>query len=159
VTLEGLRLDGNYPIALWSILKPRNAVTVDAAVESGQAQDCVCVNYIIMGRINNTAWIGEGLWTLEIPDHALGRAVERSRMFPDTIITNAHHNLLSLANSAITHEDGIRDSHRFLVKAGDGGFNVIYGSVAMFRSTTTSMPECVPTPGSPMTCCTKIRFC
>src|SRR5262249_7957420 len=43
--LDGLRIDGKHPLAVWSILKPRNAVTVNATPESGLAQDCVCINY------------------------------------------------------------------------------------------------------------------
>jgi hypothetical protein len=35
VTLEGLRLDGKHPLAVWSILRPRESVTVAAPAESG----------------------------------------------------------------------------------------------------------------------------
>jgi hypothetical protein len=121
VTLEGLQLEGSYPLALWSILKPRDAHAVNG--KGGEAQDCVSVNYVLVGRIGNQVLWAEGLRTLTVPDHALGRVVERSGLMPDAIITDAHHNLLSLSASAITQTDGhIHSDRHFLVKAGDGGF-------------------------------------
>jgi hypothetical protein len=122
VTLEGLRLDGNHPLAVWSILKPRDAVTVDAPIESGKAQNCVTVNYVVAGMLGNPrADCGEGLWTLEVPDHAIGRAISAG-MQPSAIITEAHHNLLQLAATAIAPDGSGNCEHRFLVKAGSGGF-------------------------------------
>ena len=44
-------------------------------------QDCVSVNYSYVGVRDGLIYTGEGLWTLEVPDHALGRAVKRSRLF------------------------------------------------------------------------------
>jgi hypothetical protein len=91
VMLEGLRLDGDYPLALWSILKPRESVAVDAPVESGLAQHCVTVNYVLAGRLPHVLFgISEGIWSLEVPDHALGRAIERSGLLPDALIAEAH---------------------------------------------------------------------
>jgi hypothetical protein len=122
--LNGLRIDGKHPTAVWSILKPRNAVTVNATPESGLAQDCVCLNYILAGRINTEIMLDEGLWTLEVPDHALGRAVEISRRLPDTIIADAHRNQLALSATVARHSSDSLDysGPHFLVKAGDGGF-------------------------------------
>jgi hypothetical protein len=142
VTLEGLRLDGAYPMAVWSILKPRESVTAGAPAESGLAQDCVTVNCLLAGRLPNVDGPGipgpataDGLWSLEIPDHALGRAIERSGgRLPDAIIAEAHHNVLRLRQDQLTHtmltvrpvasSDGVlvRLGGEFLVRAGDGGF-------------------------------------
>jgi hypothetical protein len=127
--LEGLRLDGEHPLAVWSILKPRDAVTVDAAPESGLAQDCVTVNYMLAGMLPSTAPPGgrmvglcEGLWTLEVPDHALGRAIERSGLLPDALIAEAHHQLLRLRADVVIRDRCFDGAQRFLVKAGAGGF-------------------------------------
>jgi hypothetical protein len=123
--LEGLRLDGDAPLALWSILKPRDSVTVGAPPETGLAQGCVTVNYVLAGVLPQwegdqvtgvMAGITEGLWTLEVPDHALGRAMTRSGFLPDAIIREAHHNLLRLRASQLP------PLPQFLVKAGPGGF-------------------------------------
>ena len=64
------------------------------------AQDCVTVNYIFVGCLDGMAIKAEGGWTLEVPDHALGRAVERSGLLqPETIIRDAHLNLLDLPDT------------------------------------------------------------
>ena len=92
----------NQGYALWSILKPRDSVYADTQHDLSEAefssltQDCVSVNYVYVGVRDGCIFNGEGLWTLEVPDHALGRAVERSRMLtPETIIREAHRNVLA----------------------------------------------------------------
>ena len=77
------------------------------------AQDCVTVNYIVCGTAKGI--VSDGLWTLEVPDHALGRAVERSRFLqPETIIRDAHLRLLAMPVSRA------KDIH--YIKAGPGVF-------------------------------------
>jgi hypothetical protein len=124
--LEKLQLDGKYAYALWSILKPRDPVVVDASDESGLNQFCVAVNYILAGYLPHLDVIGkaEGLWTLEVPDHALGRAVERSGLLhPETIIRDARRNLLELPAQCVAFNNGAIDpEHGFFVKAGAGAF-------------------------------------
>jgi hypothetical protein len=129
VTLETVRLDGKFPLAVWSILKPRDAVIVNATPESGNAQDCVTVNYVLAGAMPHrpAGDIGEGLWTLEVPDHALGRCIKRCLErgidpSPTAIIREAHHNLLRLRAAAVMPDNVLGSGHRFLVKAGPGGF-------------------------------------
>jgi hypothetical protein len=55
LTLEGLRLDGNHPMALWSILRPRESVAAGAPSESGLAQDCVTVDFLLVGWLPSLA--------------------------------------------------------------------------------------------------------
>jgi hypothetical protein len=120
---------------VWSILKPRDAVFCEAPPDitpnkrEALFQDCVTVNYIVAGNIPGfdrpaTIGIAEGLWTLEVPDHALGRAVERSRfLHPGTIIREAHVNLLGLPSAAVSNERVFDDDTLgFLIKAGPGCF-------------------------------------
>ena len=115
--------------AIFSIPKSTWWVTVvDALPEdisesqrASAAQDCVTVNYIFVGCLGGMAIKAEGGWTLEVPDHALGRAVERSRLLqPETIIRDAHRNLLdlpvALAEQQNSHERGV------YIKAGAGAF-------------------------------------
>jgi len=101
--LESKDLTRGKAIAIWSIMKPRSPVAIatpddtPAGVRASLAQDCVTVNYIVAGACKSHAIIAEGLWTLEVPDHALGRAVERSQFLtPGGIIREAHLNLLGL---------------------------------------------------------------
>jgi hypothetical protein len=127
VVLEGVRLDGKYPIAVWSILKPRDAVAYGnesgEPTASGRAQNCVTVHYVIAGVIGGHLGIADGLWTIEVPDHAIGRAIERSGgMAPEPIIREAHHNLLALDIASIVDENNCADAKSFIVKAGSGGF-------------------------------------
>ena len=122
VKLETLHLGGKRSWALWSILKPRGPVTVDAADESGLAQHCVVVDYVMAGYLPAFDAVGtmDGFWGLEVPDHALGRAVERSGLLqPETIIRDAHRNLLDLP--ATLFSDGLLQ-RGFFVRAGAGAF-------------------------------------
>jgi hypothetical protein len=136
ITPEGLRLDGNHPMAVWSILRPRESVAACAPAESGLAQDCVTVDFLLAGWLPSLAegGLADGLWSLEIPDHALGRAIERSGGLPDAIIAEAHHNVLRLRQDQLKQpeltvlpvaaSDGFRMTlgSQFLVRAGGGGF-------------------------------------
>jgi hypothetical protein len=77
--LEGVRLDGTAPLAVWSVLNPRKAVTVNTDDPALQ-QNCVVVEYLLAGPLpagmpTNAC---TGLWTLEVPDHALGRLSKTS---------------------------------------------------------------------------------
>jgi hypothetical protein len=124
--LETVRIEGKHPYAIWSILKPRDPVSINADDASGRNQFCVTLNYIMAGflPVLGTINCAEGLWTLEIPDHALGRAVERSGMLqPETIIRDAHRNLLELPGQLVALNNGAIDPKRgFYVKAGAGAF-------------------------------------
>jgi hypothetical protein len=118
---EGVTLQRNKSLAIWSYLKPRNAVTTKTSDDLSEAeraslmQDCVTVNYIVAGVIGAKVCVADGLWTLEVPDHALGRAVERSGYLqPEVIIREAHMNLLSMPVSRVN------DIH--YIKAGPGCF-------------------------------------
>lgn len=71
--LEVLDLEGPAPVAVWTVLTPRSAVMVDAD-DPADRQPCVCVNYIIAGRVDDdrVGKLGEGLWSMEVADHARG---------------------------------------------------------------------------------------
>jgi hypothetical protein len=130
VTLESANLGrGKHSLAIWSILKPRDAVTMDVpndlpeSERASLAQDCVTVNYVLIGCVDDRALVAEGLWTIEVPDHALGRAVERSRfLHPGTLIREAHLNLLDLPDTAILTLEDSTDLKSSYIKAGSGCF-------------------------------------
>jgi hypothetical protein len=131
VTLESASLGkGNSSLAIWSILKPRDAVTVVAGDDRSErerwslAQDCVTVDYVLIGCVDSMILTGSGLWTLEVPDHALGRAVERSRfLHPGAIIREAHLNLLDLPATVLNRTNFTNNnSSGAYIKAGPGCF-------------------------------------
>src|SRR5215467_12499794 len=88
----------------------------------GLAQNCVTFNYVLAGVHPPMIGVTEGLWTLEIPDHALGRYIERTGEYPDAAIREAHHNVLRLRSDVLVPDYRFDPDRRFLVKAGDGGF-------------------------------------
>jgi len=122
VKREWVDFSGRHPLALWTILCPRMSVAANG--DPGRMQDCVTMNYIVVGLLPNFDGIGErymseGLWTLEIPDHALGRAIERSGgKLPDAIIREAHLVLLHLPEDRVP----LDGETRFYLKAGAGCF-------------------------------------
>ena len=125
--LEGLRYTKPDPIAIFSILKPRDSVNMDGPAYL--TQDCVVVNYIVVGSLppdrdgDKVLGIAEGFWTLEVPDHAIGRCVQRTRALPDKIIREAHLNVLRMNPEQAHIRQQRTDEHkRFRVRAGEGGF-------------------------------------
>jgi hypothetical protein len=126
VTLEGVRLEGKWPVAVFSILRPRHSVIIEMEEpDPAMMQNCVTVDYVVVGTIPGiypNAGKADGFWSIEIPDHALGRAIERSGMLPDAIIREAHHNILRLRCDTVIPNKQVDPKRTFLVKAGAGGF-------------------------------------
>jgi hypothetical protein len=97
--LQALRLEGKSPCAIWAVLRPRSALTLNPHPDlPGDDQDCVTVNYLTLGATPDapTGALGEGLWTLEIKDHAIGRFFERGDGGPDQAIFAVHDALLNV---------------------------------------------------------------
>lgn len=110
--------------AIWSMLKPRDAVVV-VPRDVGQTQNAVVVDYIVAGHTGNGAYLRTGLWTLEVPDHALGRLSQRARGVDlDDAIRQAHRELLAAGFERLPspYDD-------LLVRAGPGAFvgQLVYG--------------------------------
>jgi hypothetical protein len=121
-TLDGVRLDGRAPCAVWSILKPRDSVAVDPD-DPSDPQNCITVNYVYLGDVDGVPHQADGLWTLEIPDHALGRLLHRSgAVDPAARIAAAHHAALRLRAADVFPSMATDSDFRFLVPAGPGAF-------------------------------------
>jgi hypothetical protein len=105
--LQALRLEGKRPCAIWAILRPRRAVTLNSDLP-GDAQNCVTVNYLVFGSTPEEPMgaLGEGLWTLEIKDHAIGRFFERGNSDPDQAIFAIHDAVLNVDSRDL--QDGTR---------------------------------------------------
>lgn len=103
---------------IWAHLRPREAVIVTKQ-DPGQAQDAVVLEYITVA----SGALESGLWTLEVPDHALARAAQRCRgMNLRNVMIDAHRNLLTVRCDPLPQGD-------VLVRAGPGAFvgQMVYG--------------------------------
>jgi hypothetical protein len=120
-TFEGAYLDGKTPIALWSILKPREAAIVDPKYPR-DAQECVTFNYVMLGSpLKTTKPIAEGAWSMEITDHALGRMIERAPKAEHTgLIREAHRRLKNASRASL--QDHQQANSQFLVPVSAGCF-------------------------------------
>jgi hypothetical protein len=128
--LQEVRLTGRAPLALWAALTPRDAVTVNPATE-GEKQDCVAINYVLVGALagpGRGGMIADGLWSVEISDHALLRVLQRAPAADlDAMLLGVHRSALRLSNDIATEADaaaaaGEERPSGFLVPAGDGVF-------------------------------------
>src|SRR5271167_2930681 len=71
--LEFRRFD-KPPLAIWAVLRPRSRVILgDVPDDPGLQQDCVVIDCIVAGQLDDDVVIATGLWTLEASDHSLGR--------------------------------------------------------------------------------------
>lgn len=112
---------GRRPHATWAVIKPRGPV-LDARglqLTPGEQQAGVVVNYLVAGRMAPDATLSEGLWTVEIPMHALGRALQRDPTASlDALVLELHRRLLAAPTAGLDSYvcDGM------VVKAGRGAF-------------------------------------
>ena len=123
--LEGVRRTGPHPIAVWSMLNARPPVNMLADPDEG----VITVNYVIAGALPDVmVGLSDGLWTLEITDHAAQRVMQRGGVAnPAAIIRAAHHTLLRLrAEQVMPEMQGtslkLDSGRQFLLRAGPGGF-------------------------------------
>jgi len=76
-SLPGLRLETlGHDYTVWSFLAPCEPL-IQNAEDAGQRQRAVSANFLVAGRIDDHFVVRMGMWTLEIPDHALHRLVQR----------------------------------------------------------------------------------
>lgn len=127
---EGACLAGKFPVAVWAMLRPRNAVTVDTDNPSLR-QDCVVTEYLVVGAVpewtgTKPARVGRvtGKWSLEVPDHALLRLLQRSPGVDiGAVLWSAHAAALRARVDNEQLYPALADPARtFLLPAGDGVF-------------------------------------
>lgn len=83
-------LQGDRPS--WAFLRARDPV-IQNPRDAGQTQPSVVVDYVV---VDHEDYVQTGLWTMELPDHALHRLAQRHRVVDlrDTIL-GAHRALLA----------------------------------------------------------------
>ena len=121
-------VDYRSRIALWSILRPRTHLIFNPSTPA-DAQMCISVNFIAFTPGSQS----HGQFTLEIPDHALGRLYERDpQCDAKQVILEAHHTLLGLDSEALTGR-----VHDFYCPPGRAHFAVRCAAASARPTTTT----------------------
>lgn len=99
----------------WAYLRPIGPVIVKPT-DAGQAQPAVAVSYLTAGRLKDRATLESGVWTVEVPDHALHRLAQRARGVDlATALFEAHERILRSRFDRWPEGD-------LLVTAGPGAF-------------------------------------
>jgi len=109
---------------VWPLLRPREAV-IRSPRDAGQVQDAVVIDFVAAGRLGPYHHLEAGLWTVEAPDHALHRLVQRHRSADlRAVLLEAHREVLAAAGDVLPDPD-----EEVLVRAGPGAFigELIYG--------------------------------
>ena len=86
---EGVRYQGPDPIAAWVYFRPRDSIgTMVGNPDPSLTQPCIGSEFLLLGAIPQPKMVlATGLWTIEVPDHALGRLLERSpRSDPEHVL-------------------------------------------------------------------------
>lgn len=130
VILDSVNLDKGKSLATWMIMKPRGAILIapnslPVSERASMQQHCVACNFVVIGCIDDSPQAFSGLWTIEVPDHALGRPVERIRcQHPGDIVREAHKSVLALPLSVLGKRDFVDPSRKSQarVRAGPGFF-------------------------------------
>jgi hypothetical protein len=106
--------------AIWAVLRPGQSLTLpEDHVRPDLTQDSVCVEYLLIGGDKKRAKLGRGLWSLEVPDHALHRLAQRDRKADiGEVILEAHNAALWMPYDDID----TNPLRGFNLPAGDGVF-------------------------------------
>jgi hypothetical protein len=89
------------------------------------AQDIVSVDSITLCEKG----FSRGMWALAVPDHALGRAMQRSGLAPAELVLAAHTNLLKLRITAVIPDGTLNDKRKFWIRSGPGAFCCCMGLI------------------------------
>lgn len=120
---------------IWSSLAVGNAI-IQNPMDLGQAQPSVTVGYVVLlGDRGRSIQFDSGLWTLEIPDHALVRLFQRRRTAnPGDTIWAAHTAIMA---AAAPSERAPGPGETLLVPTPGGAFAV---NLVIGRDATTDDP-------------------
>jgi hypothetical protein len=111
----------------WGFLKARLRVIINNEDDDpGLGQDAVCLHYLLIGRLVEAepgkCYRADGLWSLEVTEHAGGRLFEYNRgADPAAIIWEAHSRVLQVSAAALA-PCCVDPARRFLLPAGGGWF-------------------------------------
>jgi hypothetical protein len=87
------RLKISEPLACWVYLRPRQSVAIETDDRS-LSQNCITANYFLAGSLPGGIKRGDGLWSIEFSDHALGRLIQRGGTDIVAAMLEAHHSIL-----------------------------------------------------------------
>jgi hypothetical protein len=117
-TFDGVRLERD-PLAVWHMLVARGSV-VNAVDNPSRNQDCIAVYYVLVGDLPNKRAFAMGLWSLEVPDHAVGRLLQRDRHADINAVLGEAHRALLRIRSRRVHAHFQNPARRFFLPAGNG---------------------------------------
>jgi len=106
---------------VWSILKPRESLAVDPA-HPRDAQDCVVVDYFVVGQLPGMIGKSMGFWSIAYKDHAIGRLFERDRNCDGAAVLRGAHRAILRARVSDLADCFADPQQSFLLPAGDGVF-------------------------------------
>jgi len=107
------------PVCVWAWLEPSGAVL--DTTDPGRSQNCVLTSFAIAGRTSRCSAASNHGWTLEVPDHALGRLIERCRgADPAAALWQASNAFLNAGLSEIVA--CLKNDQVFYLPAADGLF-------------------------------------
>jgi hypothetical protein len=128
-SLEGVRLEGDYPLAVWAYLRPRSSVSIEPYEDDpGSLQDCVTASYLLAGLFpgkdgKDRVGKADGLWSIEVTEHALGRLLQRAPGCNiDAVLLAAHRAALRTAEADVPPCEADAPPPGFLLPAGPGAF-------------------------------------
>jgi hypothetical protein len=118
--LEAASLKGKAPHLLYTVLRPRDSGLIDR-VDPSDDQLVVAVEYLVVGVSARSDGWAKGLWTMEIPDHALHRIYQREpRADLTQVLLDGHRNALLLRVEQLRPYNSACGHQGFLLKAGPG---------------------------------------
>jgi hypothetical protein len=119
--LEGASLKGRSPHLLFTVLRPRDSGLIDR-VDPSDDQLVVAVEYLVVGTSPRSSGWSSGLWTMEVPDHALHRVYQRDpRADLTATLLDGHRNALALRVEQLRPYS----KRVFWLRAGPGGFTAL----------------------------------
>jgi hypothetical protein len=117
------RCDLQVPFAIFSLINPTGVPVLDSD-EPSDAQPNVCVDYFAVGALGDSLW-RKGFYSIQVPDHALGRCLQRlPKADLSSIMIDAHRSSLQLRVAQIAPYTQT-PRRAFLLKAGDGAFTTL----------------------------------
>lgn len=119
--LQWTHKTGNEHHAVWAALHPDKGLTTpQSATHPSLTQDSVTVKYLVIGGNKHSgAKLSRGVWSLEVPDHALLRLVQRDRQADiGKVILEAHQAALRMPYARAPKNTKVG----FNLPAGDGVF-------------------------------------
>jgi hypothetical protein len=130
-----LQVATDRPVASWAWLAPEGSMFFTTETDPGLHQDCVLARYAIIGRSGSNS-VQAQAFTVEVPDHALGRLLQRCRgADPAEAMWQAHVALLGASTAEVA--DCMKQQRSIYLPAASGCFAC---KAMLIRTAEVTMP-------------------